>query len=82
MSPPSLIMSLQVKQSPSSERGLGKMRHLRTGPSSPRTDCRATGDVPKVHLLQLWRKLVRAEGRCGIGLPGLCCGDQPLHGVL
>ena len=38
--------------------------------------------MPKVHLLQLWRKLLRAEGKCGDGLPGLCCGGQPLHGVL
>ena len=48
------------------------------GPVS-RMDCRATGDVPEVHLLLLWRKLLWAEGKCGNGLPGLCCGDQPLH---
>ena len=50
--------------------------------SLPGTNCRSTGDVPKVHLLQLWREPISAEGRGGNGLPSLCCGGQPLHGVL
>ena len=73
-----------MKQSLSSVRGLGKTRHLEIGPFSPqnglRSYWRCTWSPPTS--ARTWRKLLWAEGRCGNGLPGLCCGGQPLHRVL
>ena len=42
---------------------------------------RVAGDVPEVHLLQLWRSLL-STGRRSDGFACLCCVGQPVHGVL
>ena len=43
---------------------------------------RVAGDVPEVHLLQLWRSLLSTTGRRSDGFARLCCVGQPVHGVL
>lgn len=43
---------------------------------------RVAGDVPEVHLFQLWRSLLSTTGRRSDGFASLCCVGQPVHGVL